>query len=117
MSIIYHFTTAETWAAAQAAGRYTADSLASEGFIHCSTPAQIVGTANRYYHGQHGRLLLAIDPARVDVEIRMENTSGGSELFPHIYGELNLSAVTALLHFEPDADGTFRSLPANAPTE
>jgi uncharacterized protein (DUF952 family) len=117
MSTLYHTTTAETWAAAQAAGVYTAASLASEGFIHCSLPSQMVATANRYYHGQHGLLLLAIDSDQVTAEIRVENLGGGSELFPHIYGPLNLDAVSALLPFEPDPDGTFRRLPENAPTE
>ena len=112
MSVIYHVTSVEGWAGAQAAGHYAAASLTREGFIHCSTPAQVVATSNRFFHGQRGLLLLAIDPAQVEAEIRMENTSGGSELFPHIYGVLNLSAVTARLPFEPDADGTFRSLPA-----
>ena len=112
MSTIYHITSVEGWAAAQAAGHYAAASLTREGFMHCSTPAQIVATCNRHYPGKRGLLLLAIDPARVEAEIRMENTSGGSEIFPHIYGVLNLNAVTARLPFEPDADGTFRSLPA-----
>ena len=114
MAIIYHITSNADWAAAQAAGVYTADSLQSEGFIHCSTPGQVVATANRYYKGVAGLVLLAIAPARVHAEIRLENTSGGTELFPHIYGPLNLDAVSAALPFPPGADGSF-SLPANAP--
>ena len=115
MAIIYHITHAAAWADAQARGSYTADSLASEGFIHCSDPAQIVATANRYYPGQHGLLLLAIAPARVTAEIRFENLTGGSELFPHIYGPLNLDAVTAVLPFDPGPNGTFTQLPEGAP--
>ncbi len=117
MSILYHITTAEAWAAAQAAGRYLNPSLETEGFIHCSSPTQIVATANRYYAGRTDLLLLAIDPARVQAEIRVENLVGGSELFPHIYGPLNLNAVQAQFPFAPEADGTFRCLPAHAPTE
>ena len=117
MAIIYHTTTAEEWSAAQAAGRYTAAAQESDGFLHCSTPEQIVATANRYYHGRHGLLLLGIDTAQVEAEVRVENLSGGSELYPHIYGALNLNAVVAALPFEPDADGTFRRLPENAPRE
>lgn len=117
MTTLFHITTAAAWTAAQAAGHYTHPSLASEGFIHCSTPAQIVATANRFYSGQRGLLLLAIESAKVQAEVRVENLTGGSELFPHIYGVLNLDAVGARLLFEPDADGTFRRLPAHAPTE
>jgi uncharacterized protein (DUF952 family) len=117
MAIIYHLTASDHWAAALALGSYTADSLTSEGFIHCSKAEQMVHTANHYYSGQHGLFLLAIDPARVAAEIRFENLSGGSELFPHIYGPLNLEAVRAVLPFEPEADGRFTHLPANAPLD
>lgn len=114
MAIIYHITSVERWADAQTQGQYTADSLSSEGFIHCSKPGQVIATAARYYAGQSGLVLLAIAPARVTAEMRFENLTGGPEGYPHIYGPLNLDAVTAVLPFEPNPDGTF-SLPANAP--
>jgi uncharacterized protein (DUF952 family) len=117
MAIIYHITTAEAWNQGRANQLYTSPSLASEGFIHCSTPTQIVATANRYYVGQHGLLLLAIATERVQAEIRTENLIGGSELFPHIYGPLNPDAVTSTYAFEPEADGHFTHLPANAPAQ
>jgi uncharacterized protein (DUF952 family) len=114
MAIIYHITQAARWAEAQAQGQYSADSLATEGFIHCSTPAQVVATASRYYAGQPGLVLLAIAPARVTAEVRFERAAYNGELYPHIYGPLNLDAVTAALPFAPEADGSFR-MPANAP--
>jgi uncharacterized protein (DUF952 family) len=117
MSIIYHITTAEAWAEGLASQSYASHSLASEGFIHCSTPTQIVDTANRYYAGQHGLLLLAIATERVKAEIRSENLIGGSELFPHIYGALNPDAVSDVYAFEPEPDGRFIHLPVNAPVQ
>jgi uncharacterized protein (DUF952 family) len=116
MAIIFHITHPADWAQAQQQGQYTSGSLASEGFIHCSKPDQIINTANRFYAGQKDLLLLAIAPARVEAEIRFENLEGGSELFPHIYGPLNLDAVTAALPFEPDSDGGFTRLPEHAPS-
>lgn len=115
MAIIFHITHPADWELARQQGQYTSDSLAGEGFIHCSKPDQIIDTANRYYAGQKGLLLLAIAPARVVPEIRFENLIGGKELFPHVYGPLNLDAVTAVLPFEPGADGRFTRLPENAP--
>jgi uncharacterized protein (DUF952 family) len=117
MPIIYHITTPEAWAEGQTQQSYASSSLSSEGFIHCSTPAQIVATANRYYAGVHGLQLLAIDTDRVRVESRTENLTGGSELFPHIYGPLNPDAVIGIFPFEPGPDGIFTHLPAHAPTE
>jgi uncharacterized protein (DUF952 family) len=115
MAIIFHITHPADWEQAQRQGQYTSGSLASEGFIHCSKPGQILATANRFYSGQKDLLLLAIAPARVEAEIRFENPDDRNELFPHIYGPLNLDAVTAVLPFKPEADGRFTRLPENTP--
>ncbi len=103
--IIYHITALTDWQHAQDEGSYQADSLKTEGFIHCSKREQVEATADRYYHGTHGLVLLSIDSDRVLPEIRFEESHG--EEFPHIYGPLNLPAVVAVTPFEPDADGSF----------
>ena len=64
-------------------------------------------TANRYYAGQAGLVLLRIDSDRLNAEVRYENLEGGESLFPHIYGALNLSAVSGAVDFPPGADGRF----------
>ena len=38
--------------------------------------------------------------------IREENTEGGDELYPHIYGPLNVDAVVSVQPLAPRADGT-----------
>ena len=105
--MIYHITPENNWHTAQQEGAYRADSLASEGFIHCSTARQVQRTANRFYRGKPGLLLLCINDQLVRSKIRYENLEGGSDLFPHIYGPLNLDAVAQALPFQPQADGTF----------
>lgn len=104
---LLHITHKEDWLKALAEGSYRADSLASQGFIHCSTPAQVAATANRFYHGQHGLVLLGIDSRLVQAEVRWENLEGGNDVFPHIYGLLNLEGVVKVSEFEPDQDGNF----------
>ncbi len=104
---IFHITRSADWQKALEEGAYQADTLASQGFIHCSTRAQVVSVANRFYLGQHGLVLLEIDSRRVQPEIRRENLEGGTELFPHIYGPLNLEAVEKVVAFEPGDDGQF----------
>ncbi len=108
MSEIFHITRSDDWKNAIEEGAYRADTLASQGFIHCSTRAQVVTVANRFYRGQGGLVLLEIVPERVQPEIRWENLEGGAELFPHIYGPLNLEAVDRVIEFEPGEEGTFR---------
>lgn len=110
MSLILHITDRVSWQQAEQLGVYQADSLRSEGFIHCSTPAQVVQTANRYFRGQSGLVLLCIDSDRAQAEIRYEGVAGG-EQFPHLYGPLNLDAVLQVLDFEPGLEGLFE-LPA-----
>ena len=99
-SIILHITTPELWNLAKAAGEYRADSLASEGFIHCSKPDQLAGVVSRYYQGQTGLIVLHIDPDLVQPSILWENPPGKNEQFPHIYGPLNLNAVIEVKRLE-----------------
>ena len=109
MSTIYHITTPDQWQEAEQAGLYRGDTLDTEGFIHCSTSAQVVRVADARFRGRSGLALLSIDSDKVRPEIRYEEGEVG-ELFPHIYGPLNTDAVSAVLPFEPNSDGYF-SLP------
>jgi uncharacterized protein (DUF952 family) len=105
MALILHITPRSHWQKAQQDGVYRADSLDAEGFIHCSTPTQVVATANSFFRGQAGLVLLCIESDRVQSEIRYETVHGSQ--FPHLYGLLNLDAVTQAIDFEPDEDGNF----------
>lgn len=105
MTHILHITTPADWQAALEVGIYRADSLESEGFIHCSTAQQMAATANRFYAGQSDLLLLHIDPQALAAELRWEMADGQD--FPHIYGPINLDAVVEVEAFNPDADGSF----------
>ena len=91
--MILHITTPAAWADAIATGAYTADSLATEGFIHCSEEQQLAWVVQKHFPGRTGLLLLHIDPSRLDAEVKYENLEGGTELFPHIYGPIPVSAV------------------------
>jgi uncharacterized protein (DUF952 family) len=109
--MILHITTAAEWEAAQALGDYRLDTLDSEGFIHCSTPAQVLGPANELYRGRTGLVLLVIDPSRLSSNLVYEDCYEAGEAFPHIYGPLNLDAVVQVVPFPPRPDGTFELPP------
>lgn len=119
MATILHITTRADWNAAQATDSYRPPSLAHEGFIHCSTQAQVIATANKYFRGRTDLLLLCIDESRVAAEIRYEppQTIGNlpdpraGERFPHVYGPLALDAVVRVVPLPCDRDGGF-TLPA-----
>lgn len=103
---ILHITTKADWRAALEAGAYIADSLESEGFIHCSRSEQVAKVANAFYTGQADLVLLHIDTDLLQSDLRWEAADGDE--FPHIYGPLNLEAVTQVEEFTPDEGGVFR---------
>jgi len=80
---------------ASKAGQYVCDSLSTEGFIHCCLAGQLKGVVERYYQDTKGLLLLELTPALLTSTLRYENTVGGDEEFPHIYGPINLDAIVS----------------------
>ncbi len=105
---IYHLTTRNEWDRARAEGAYRAASLDAEGFIHASTASQVEGSANRFFPGRLGIVLLVIAVARVRVPIRWEASSHSEHPFPHLDGPLNLDAVRSCNDLKPDQAGYFR---------
>ena len=114
--LIYHLTPRIDWQFAQERGEYRAESLKSEGFIHCSTAEQVAPVANAFYHAQQGLALLVIDPEKLTAPLQWEPPahpapeSAPKSLHgksPHIYGALNLDAVIEIRAFEPNAEGIF----------
>lgn len=105
--MILHIVGRAAWEQAQAEGLYRGDTLATEGFIHCSTEQTVLKVANRLFVGRTDLLLLYIDPANVEPEILYEGPYGG-DYYPHIYGPLNLDGVIRVAAFSPEADGSFR---------
>ncbi len=105
--MILHITTRGDWEAARTLGDYRLDTLDSEGFIHCSTPEQVLGPANALYRGQDDLVLLVIDPARLTAELVYEDCYEAGEAFPHVYGPLNLDAVVGVVPFPSLPDGSF----------
>jgi uncharacterized protein (DUF952 family) len=93
---IYHITSKAEAEAAQKSGDYIPAGFAREGFIHCSYAHQVHGVLNRLFKGRTDLVLLEVAPDRLRCKIVDENLEGGNELFPHIYGRLNMSAVVAV---------------------
>lgn len=107
---LYHISSQTDLTAAKIQGSYQAASLNTEGFIHCSFQRQILKTANRFYRNKSGLVMLKIDEEKLKSEIRIEAAPDG-ELFPHIYGKINLDSIVDTLSLEPDLNGDFKKLP------
>lgn len=110
---IYHIAFRTDWDEALAAGEYRVSSrtlsLEEQGFIHASTAAQVVGVANAFYDdvAAGDLLLLAIDPDRLTAPLRYDPVPGSDQPFPHIYGPLNVGAVTGTAELSRDANGRY----------
>ena len=103
---IFHITTQAQWQKALEQGFYTVNSLETEGFIHASTAEQVPRVFNAFYADQSDLVLLAIALEKLDSEVKWEapvhpegkkaDAIRETEKFPHIYGKINLSAVTVV---------------------
>lgn len=112
MKMIFHLVEWSEWERAVAAGVYAPESLRGDGFIHCSTRAQLVATANAWFRGRRGLVVLCIDESRLDARLRFERPIGQSdprarEAFPHLYGALKPDAVIEVVAFPCDSAGEF----------
>jgi uncharacterized protein (DUF952 family) len=90
MALIYHLVTPAAWQ--QARADYHAESLQTEGFIHCSFADQVASSANRFYAGADALLLLHIDPQRLTSPLKVEGAGSGAQ-YPHVYGPIDRAAV------------------------
>ena len=103
--MIYKICPASAWREAERQGvfRGSPDDL-RDGFIHFSTASQVAETARKHFFGQTGLFLIAVDADALGGALRWERSRNG-ELFPHLYGELDLGAVTAILSMRARSDG------------
>ncbi len=90
---IYHVTTQKEWEQAKLKGEYTPAQFEQDGFIHCSAEQQVPGVLDRFYKGQTGLVKLKIEKAKLQRPLLFELATDLDELFPHIYGSLNLDSV------------------------
>ena len=89
---IYHVVLPAVWERFKSKPSYQPDSLTTEGFIHCSYASQLDGVLERYYSGVEKVLILTIDTDKLLSKL-VKEASTNNELFPHIYGRLNINSV------------------------
>ena len=106
MGQLFHITEQTSWLSAQRNGVYRAPSLNTEGFIHLSEAHQVVQTANRFYQGKTGLVLLEINPNKLKAKLQFDQVLDHGT-FPHLYGELNLDAVEAERVLDVSDEGIF----------
>jgi uncharacterized protein (DUF952 family) len=111
---IYKICAASAWRKAERDGVYrgSADD-ARDGYIHFSTATQLTETLRKHFVGQQELLLISVDDQALGNALRWER-SRKYELFPHLYGELDLSAVRGVRDLQARSDGS-HDVPELAP--
>jgi uncharacterized protein (DUF952 family) len=102
---LYHLITREAWETARSTADYRAESLETEGFIHCSGDLeQLLRVADRLYAGRGDLLALEVDTQSLASPVKWEPARSG-EVYPHIYGPLSTNAVVGVRSLTVGADG------------
>ncbi|MFC6792576.1 DUF952 domain-containing protein [Methylobacterium komagatae] len=105
MPLIYKICPRALWREAEGQGCFTGAPVdLADGFIHFSTAAQVAETAARHFAGQDDLLLVAVEADRLGPALRFEASRGG-DLFPHLYGDLPLSAAMSVEEMPLGPDG------------
>ena len=113
MPTVYKICPAALWREAQLAGLFRGSEVdLRDGFIHFSSAQQAVETAAKHFAGQPDLLLLYVDTAKLGDGLKWEPSRGGA-LFPHLYGELDLAAVTKVDSLPLGPDGSHKFPPLN----
>lgn len=93
--LIYHIVLPEVWESFKEKEDYEAESLHTEGFIHCSFAEQLDGVLQRYYSNAEKVLILSLDTEKVTSKL-INEPSTNNEIYPHIYGKINKSAIVGI---------------------
>ena len=109
--MIYRIAESSDWRQTQECGYFASADLAAEGFIHISELHQVLRTANKYYRGKTGLVLLEIDATLLDQNIIREDLTGSGVCFPHSYAPIPIRAIVRHFDFAEEGGGGF-SLPA-----
>jgi uncharacterized protein (DUF952 family) len=92
--MIYKICPQATWREAERLGSFAGAGIdLRDGYIHFSTQAQLRETADRHFAGAADLVLVAVDEQALGPSLKWEPARGG-DLFPHLYGALDLAGVT-----------------------
>lgn len=105
-NLIYKICDQREWHTAQAVKRYDGSrDDQRDGFIHFSTVVQLRETAQKHFAGRNDLILLCVRAKALGAALKWEPSRGG-DLFPHLYADLPITAVTETWDLLLNSDGT-----------
>jgi len=104
--VIFHLVSGEYYRDSDSSAPYTPATFVEDGFIHCTQGVDnVAAVGNRHYKDDRRMyIVLVIDPAKVQPEIRYEDPE---RIYPHIYGAINRDAIVSIVPVLRTADGSF----------
>lgn len=100
---IFHIVERARWAAAAAAGEYTPEAFAHDGFVHFSFAGQVAAVANARYRDARDPVVVEVDPQGLEVVV--EDTYGSGVAYPHVYRPIPTAAAVAVHELTRDGSG------------
>src|SRR5579864_219982 len=97
MTEILHITTRARWEKAVTEGEYRGNTLATEGFIHCSTAEQFPGIVATFSEEETGVVVLRINLEKLKPPLKWESGPNADNELPRVYGPINLDAVVEVV--------------------
>jgi uncharacterized protein (DUF952 family) len=105
MPRVYKILPQAEWDAAVERGVFAGSGIdLRDGFIHLSTGPQARRTAQRFFAGRDGLVLVAIEAEALGGTLVFE-AAGDGERFPHVYGAIPMTAVAAVYPLPRGGDG------------
>jgi len=106
---IYLLLAGSDYEKADQAGVYAPASLKEEGFIHAMPAGLINKVANKHFTKAADVRLLVVVVDRIRPDLKWEQA--GDDLYPHVYGPLNMDAVAKMVPVAKNANGRFEIQP------
>ncbi len=95
---VYRLATLSEWRAARETGLVPLREIdARDGYVHLSTAAQLVETANLHFADAADLLALEIPLEAVAADVKFELAPKRGEAFPHLYARLRRDHVRRVL--------------------
>lgn len=105
--LIFKIVHSNEWREAEDAAVYRGSAKdKADGFLHFSTEEQLLGTLTRYYADADDLVLVAVDGDSLSDALKYEPSTAGAP-YPHLYGDLPLSAVRWVRAITRNAQGQF----------
>lgn len=108
-STILHVMKKSSWEECKNKESWGKRNIEAEGFIHCSQPEYFWRVAPNFGNIDDEMVILCINENKLSAKVLYEDGDNCGRSYPHIYGMINNSAVTAVLPFLRDENGWIKN--------